>query len=143
MSAQEVPSIMDQETYDSLARNLRDAGYTPEQIEGWNTAGRLHELHKFARVNRVRNVRSVPELMEQAYTDAYTWRHGRPPQAQAQQQQHTSMQAREQRKEQLQNQPAARRMSPGLQPQKQQSTVTQDRKSAFQQMRESRGFGRG
>lgn len=32
MSAQEVPSIMDQETYDSLARNLRDAGYTPEQI---------------------------------------------------------------------------------------------------------------
>lgn len=31
MSAEAVPSVMDQRTYDSLIRNLRDAGMTPEE----------------------------------------------------------------------------------------------------------------
>lgn len=100
----------------------------------------LTQLHKQARISRMRGIRSTDELLNAGYQGAIKSLRGildtvqQPATTQA-----PGMQQREQRKQQLQNQPAARRMSPSLTAAAAPKTVDQSRSDAFARMRQARG----
>jgi len=127
-------------------RDLHAAGYTVDQVKNALTRPNgLAELHKYARAQRFTGVRSVDKLLTSAHQQAVQWRGGAPAQQQTNRQPgvpaHTSPATREQRKEMLQSQPLARRMSPqaaSAQPQPRSQEAS--RQAGFDQIRAARGL---
>lgn len=126
-----------------MALDLIQAGYTVEQLrELAPSAKHLTNLHKQARIQRLNGIRRVEDLMVAGYHDAMNELRqlvSDQPQYQQQPNQAASMQQRQQRKEALQSQPAARRLSPSLGAPSQQRTQDQSRSAAVAKMRQSRG----
>lgn len=127
-------------------RDLHAAGYTVDQVKNALTRPNgLAELHKYARAQRFTGVRSVDKLLTSAHQQAVQWRGGAPAQQQTNRQPgvpvYTSPATREQRKEMLQSQPLARRMSPqaaSAQPQPRSQEAS--RQAGFDQIRAARGL---
>lgn len=125
-----------------MAEDLMRAGYTLDQLrEIAPTQQHLTQLHKQARIQRVRGVRPVMDLVSAGYQGAMQELRSlvdttaplvAPNPA-------PNMGQRQQRKETLQPQPAARRLSPGMAQQTQAKTQDQSRASAVQRMRQARG----
>lgn len=125
-----------------MALDLIKAGYTVDQLrELAPSAQHLTNLHKMARVNRMQGVRSVTELMNAGYHGALSNLQQLVGQTAPQQGQYqgASMQQRQQRKDSLQSQPVARRLSPSLNAPSQQRTLEQSRAAAVSRIRQSRG----
>lgn len=124
-----------------MALDLMNAGYSVEQLrEIAPSAQHLTNLHKQARVQRLNGVRQVSELMTAGYHDALGEIRKLVSQPQQQSQNPaTGMQARQARKDGLQPQPAARRLSPSLGAPSQTRTQEQSRSQAVANIRKSRG----
>lgn len=130
------------EIHRNMAIDLINAGYTVDQLRQMAPSPQqLTQLHKQARINRVRGVRSVSDLVNAGYHGALTnlrqlvdttAPRTAPNQA-------PSMQQRQQRKESLQPQPVARRLSTGNVPTAQARSQEQSRSAAVQRMRQARG----
>lgn len=130
------------EIHRNMAMDLINAGYTMDNLRQMApTPQALTALHKQARINRVRGVRSVSDLVNAGYHGALTnlrqlvdttAPRSAPNQAQ-------SMQQRQQRKETLQPQPVARRLSTGMAPPSQAKSQEQSRAAAVARMRQARG----
>lgn len=125
-------------------RDLHAAGYTVDQVKGALAhPNGLALMHKYARSQRMNGVRAVDKLLTAAHQQAVQWRGGSPAQQQTNRQPaapaHTSPAIREQRKDTLQAQPLARRMSPqasaSSQPPRSQE---QSRQAGFDQIRAAR-----
>lgn len=120
-----------------MVNDLSRAGYTEDQIrQAASHPTGLTDLHKYARVNRVKGVRPVDQIISAAHQQAMTWRTGAS--APAQQQQNTTLQQRQQRKDTLQSQPVARRLSPTTQSQAPR-TESQSRQAGFNALAAGRG----
>lgn len=130
------------EIHRNMALDLINAGYTVEQLRKVAPSPEdLTQLHKQARINRVRGVRSVLDLVTAGYHGALTnlrqlvdttAPRSTPNQAQ-------SMQQRQQRKESLQPQPVARRLSTGTPATSPARSQEQSRAAAVARMRQARG----
>ena len=129
------------EIHEAMAQDLFRAGYTRDQlIQLAPNTQALTQLHKEARIKQVRGVRQVSELLDVGYQSAVNKLRSlvdqAAPQAPSNQ---MSMQQRQQRKESLQPQPVARRLSVGSASSQQQRTVEQSRADAFAKMKRARG----
>ncbi|HNX05009.1 MAG TPA: hypothetical protein PKI32_05880 [Opitutales bacterium] len=126
----------------NMALDLLQAGYTVEQLrELAPSATHLTNLHKQARIQRLPGVRRVEDLMVAGYHGAMSNLRQlvtEQPQQQGQYQ-GASMQQRQQRKDALQTQPTARRLSPSLAPPSQSRSQDQSRSAAVMNMRKARG----
>jgi hypothetical protein len=126
----------------NMALDLMKAGYTIEQLRELAPSEKhLTNLHKQARIQRLNGVRSVPDLMAAGYQGAMNNLRQLvgSPTPQQEQNPAPSMQQRQQRKEALQQQPVARRLSPSLAAPSQQRTQEQSRSAAVSRIRQSRG----
>jgi hypothetical protein len=127
-------------------RDLHAAGYTVDQVKtALAKPNGLAELHRYARAQRFPGVRGVDKLLTAAHQQAVQWRTGAPAQQQTTRQiaapAHTSPATREQRKEMLQSQPLARRMSPqATAAQQQPRSQEASRQAGFDQIRAARGL---
>lgn len=129
-------------SYRLMAEDLLRAGYTMDQLrQAAPDAQHLTQLHKQARIQGVKGVRRVDELVDAAYHGAINEmrtlvdtaaRPAAPNQAPA-------MQQRQQRKEGLPPQPAARRLSPAFAAPSQNRSQDQSRSAAVMKMRQARG----
>ena len=125
-------------------RDLHAAGYTVDQVKtALAKPNGLAELHRYARAQRFPGVRGVDKLLTAAHQQAVQWRTGAPAQQQTTRQiaapAHTSPATREQRKEMLQSQPLARRMSPqATAAQQQPRSQEASRQAGFDQIRAAR-----
>jgi hypothetical protein len=124
-----------------MAEDLLATGMSMDELrQSATTPEALKQLHKQARISRLPNVRSTATLLEAGYQAAKAWRTGSQPQQQPQANQPAvQMQPRMERKEALQQQPAARRLSPAVNPQAKTPNVDQSRSAAVQRMRQARG----
>lgn len=130
------------EIHRNMALDLINAGYTMDQLRQMAPDPQsLTALHKQARVNKMKGVRQVSDLINAGYQGAVENLRSlvgsvapRPAPNQA-----PSMQQRQQRKESLQPQPAARRLSPGMSAPTQQRSQEQSRAAAVARMRQARG----
>lgn len=125
-----------------MVNDLVSAGYSLDDLRtSVQNERALTDLHKQARISRMRGVRSTEQLIDAGYQGAVKSLRAladtiaQPRQAN----QPAQMQQRIQRKEQLQNQPAPRRMAPTLTQQQAPKTVDQSRSDAFSRMRQARG----
>lgn len=126
----------------NMAEDLLRAGYTMDELRSLAPSPQhLTQLHKQARISGVKGVRRVSDLISAGYQGAIqnlrtlveqTAPAIAPHQA-------PSMAQRQQRKDTLQPQPAARRMSPSLNAPAQSRTQDQSRSAAVQRMRQARG----
>jgi hypothetical protein len=131
--------------HQEMAADLMRAGYTKDQLlQLAPTEKHLTQLHKQARINGVRGIRQVSELVDAGYQGAmqslreivgFT----APARGAAPNQAPGMSQQRMQRKESLQPQPAARRLSPSMPAQTQAKTQDQSRAAAVARMRQARG----
>lgn len=125
-----------------MAEDLLAAGYSMEQLRQLAPSPQhLTQLHKNARVNGVRGVRPVSDLISAGYHGAINnlralveQTTGAQPQNRA-----VNMEQRQQRKEGLQPQPVARRLSPSLSGAEAPKTQDQSRQAAFARIRQARG----
>ena len=125
-----------------MAEDLLRAGYSMEELRSLApTPQHLTQLHKQARISGVRGVRRVSDLISVGYQGAIqnlralvdqTAPALAPNQA-------PSMAQRQQRKDALQPQPAARRLSPSLNAPTQSRTVDQSRSAAVARIKQQRG----
>ena len=126
----------------NMAVDLMNAGYSVDQLRQLAPdAKSLNALHKQARIHRLPGVRSVEAIVHAGYHGAMNnirQLSGLPAQqmlgAPA-----PSMQQRQQRKDALQAQPAARRLQPSLNAPSQQRSQDQTRSAAVAKMRQQRG----
>ncbi len=128
--------------YRGMAEDLLRAGYSMDQLrQAAPTPQQLTQLHKQARINGVRGVRRVSDLISVGYQGAITELRGLVEQVAPRQAQNPapSMGQRQQRKESLQPQPVARRLSPGMTPQSQPRSQEQSRTQAVARIRQARG----
>lgn len=136
-----VQAEVTREVQRNMALDLMKAGYTVDQLRQLApSAQHLTQLHKHARVQRLAGVRSVQELMPAAYQGAMENLRqlvGAPTQQQGQTT--PSMQQRQQRKETLQTQPVARRLTPSVSASSQARSQEQSRTAAVARIRQSRG----
>ena len=131
-----------------MAEDLLNSGMSMEELRAQAVSPEaLTRIHKQARIARLPSVRSTEQLLTAGYKAAQQWRSGGQQQHQPQQrqlnqpgQQSQQMQQRVERKDVLQNQPAARRLAPALTSQSQQKSVDQSRKDAIANMRRGRGL---
>ena len=138
-----VQAELTRQVYLGMAEDLVRAGYSRQQLEQVApTKEQLTQLHKQARISGVRGVRQVSELMDAGYQGAMNELRtliGQPPLRNGAPNQAPNMQQRQQRKEGLQPQPAARRLSPAFAAPSQNRTQEQSRAAAVQRMRQARG----
>lgn len=138
-----VQAEVTREVQRNMALDLIQAGYTVEQLRQIApSAAHLSNLHKQARIQRLQGVRTVHEILPVAYGGALENMRqllGAPPQQQQGTTHAPTMQMRDQRKQQLQNQPVARRLSPSVNAPSQQRTQDQSRSAAVAKMRQARG----
>jgi hypothetical protein len=131
-----------QHIYRGMAEDLLRAGYTVDQLREVAPDPRsLTQLHKEARISRLKGVRPVSDLLSAGYQGAINnlrsiFDQAAPAVAPNQA---PTLSQRQQRKESLQPQPAARRLSPGLTAPSQSRSIDQSRQAAVQRMRQSRG----
>lgn len=131
-----------------MAEDLLKSGMSMEELrQKAVTPDALKELHKHARIQRLPSVRSTEQLLTASFKAAQDWRRGtNQPGAPSQQQSRQpnqvvpSMQQRIARKEDLQQQPAARRLAPALTQPSSPKSVDDARTSAIRKMREQRGL---
>jgi hypothetical protein len=131
-----------------MAEDLLKSGMSMEELrQKAVTPDALKELHKHARIQRLPSVRSTEQLLTASFKAAQDWRRGtNQPGAPSQQQSRQpnqvvpSMQQRIARKENLQQQPAARRLAPALTQPSSPKSVDDARTSAIRKMREQRGL---
>jgi hypothetical protein len=137
------------EIHRGMAEDLIAAGYTVDDLaQVAPDKDALTALHKKARIANVPGVRSVDKLLAAGYQAAVSNLRGlvapsQQPKPNAQQQPQNpaaNLAARQERKDRLQNQPAARRLSPGFSTgQAQTRSVDQSRADAVANMRKLRG----
>jgi hypothetical protein len=137
------------EIHRGMAEDLINAGYTVEDLSQIAPDTKaLSALHKKARIANMPGVRPVDQLLAAGYQAAVGNLRGAlmpsQPQQAAQQQKPqnpaVSLANRQERKDRLQNQPAARRLSPGFSSgQAQARSVDQARADAVANMRKLRG----
>lgn len=128
--------------YKNMAIDLVRAGYSMEQLHELAPGPQeLTQLHKQARISRLRGVRPVSELISAGYQGALEELRSLVTQAapSAAPHQAQTMAQRQQRKESLQPQPAARRLSPGMTAPSQTRTQDHSRAAAVAKMRQARG----
>lgn len=126
----------------NMAEDLLRAGYTMDELrQAAPSPQALTQLHKQARIANLKGVRRVSDLIAAGYQGAIqnlrtlveqTAPSIMPHQA-------PSMAQRQQRKEGLQPQPVARRLSPQLNASQAPRTQDQSRAAAFARIRQSRG----
>lgn len=125
-----------------MAEDLLRAGYSMDELRQLAPGPKeLTQLHKQARIAGLKGVRRVSDLIGVGYHGAIqnlrTLVEQTAPSMQPNQA--ANMAQRQQRKENLQPQPAARRLSPSLAPQNQNRSQDQSRSAAVTRMRQSRG----
>jgi hypothetical protein len=127
----------------AMAEDLLRAGYSMDQLrQAAPSPESLTQLHKQARVQGLRGVRQVSELVSAGYQGALQNLRSIVEQTapqNAQPNQAPGMQQRQQRKESLQPQPVARRLSPSMSASQPAKTQDQSRFTAVQKMRQARG----
>lgn len=135
-----------------MAEDLKAAGFSDEELYlHCPTPQALSAFHKRARIANVKGIRPVDQLVASGFKAAVDNLRGAiggvpgsvQPQVQQKQPQNpaASLADRQERKNRLQNQPAARRLSPGFsQTEGQARSVEQSRADAFTKMRKARGF---
>lgn len=125
-----------------MAKDLLAAGFSMDDLRTQAaTPAALSALHKQARIDGVRGVRPVRELVDAGYQGAVTELRGllTPAQQPGGANQPAAVEHRQQRKEALQQQPTARRLSPNM-PQSQPSlSPEQSRGRAAAEILRSRG----
>jgi hypothetical protein len=138
-----VQAELTRQIHRGMAEDLLRAGYSLDQLQQMAPSKEsLTQLHKQARISGLRGIRQVSELMDAGYQGAMNSLRslvGAPAQGTAAPNQAQGMQQRMQRKEGLQPQPTARRLSPSMPAAAQQKTQDQSRFSAVQKMRQARG----
>ena len=125
-----------------MAEDLLRAGYTMDQLRQMAPGAKeLAQLHKQARIQGVKGVRRVSELVSAGYQGALTQLRSLVETAAPAIAQNPapSMAQRQQRKESLQPQPVARRLSPGMSAPSQQRSQEQSRQNAVARIRAARG----
>ena len=124
-----------------MALDLLAAGYSNDDLRAQaDTPEKLTHLHKMARINKVRNVRNVEQITAAGYHGALNHLRGIVGQASAgAPHQVATMQQRQERKDSLQVQPAARRLTPTPPQAQQPRTQDQSRANAVARMRQARG----
>lgn len=126
-----------------MAEDLLAAGYTMDQLrELAPSPQRLTLLHKQARMTSLKGVRQVSDLINAGYHGAISELRQLVESSTAPNQpQHraASMEQRQQRKESLQPQPVARRLSPSLSGEQAPRSEAQSRSAAFARIRQARG----
>lgn len=126
----------------NMAEDLLRAGYTMDDLrEHASTPQHLTQLHKHARIAGLKGVRRVSDLINAGYQGAISEvrRLADETTAAPTGQHRATMEQRQQRKESLQPQPAARRLSPSLANQQPARSQEQSRQAAFARMRQQRG----
>lgn len=127
----------------NMAEDLLRAGYSMDELRELAPGPQqLTQLHKSARINGVKGVRRVSDLIAAGYQGAINNLRTLVEQtAGPMQPQHraASMEQRQQRKEGLQSQPAARRLSPSLNASQATRTQDQSRQAAVARIRQARG----
>lgn len=127
----------------NMAEDLLRAGYSMDDLRQLAPSPQhLTQLHKQARIEGVKGVRRVSELIDAGYQGAINnlrmlveqTTASSPPQHRA-----VSMEQRQQRKEGLQPQPVARRLSPSLNAAQAPRTQDQSRAAAVARIKQSRG----
>lgn len=122
-----------------MANDLLKVMPIEELRERVKSATDLTDLHKAYRINRAPGIRSVDQLLQAGHSAARQWRYGDRPQQQApqQHQQQPSMQARQERKNAMIQQPAQRRQLPANA--QAARSIDQARADAVARIRASRG----
>lgn len=125
----------------NMAEDLLRAGYTMDDLrQAAPTPQHLTQLHKQARIAGLRGVRRVSDLIEAGYHGAINNVRSMVEQLAPGAQPHqATMAQRQQRKEALQPQPAARRLSPTLNASQAPRSQDQSRQAAVARMRQARG----
>lgn len=130
------------EIHRGMAEDLLRAGYTMQQLrELAPSPQHLTQLHKQARIQRLKGVRPVSDLIAAGYQGAVSNLRSLLGEVPAPSAQHRAPQTqqRQERKESLQPQPAARRLSPSVAQPSQNRSQDQSRQAAVARIRQSRG----
>lgn len=125
-----------------MAKDLLAAGFTMDQLrQQVPNAAILSQMHKQMRIDGVRGIRSTRELVDAGYQGAMAELGSLlgVPASQGGANQPAGLEQRQQRKENLQQQPAVRRLAPSLTPAQQRQTPEQARSAAVARMRQARG----
>ncbi|MEN6302260.1 MAG: hypothetical protein ABFD96_06005 [Armatimonadia bacterium] len=137
-----VQSVATMEIHKGMAEDLLRAGYSMDDLrQAAPNAQALAQLHKQARIKGLKGVRSVTDLVSAGYQGAISNLRSLVDQAAPRNPANppANMQQRQQRKETLQPQPAARRLSPAMTAPSKPRTEQQSRSDAVARMRQSRG----